>query len=61
MNVDGFAKSQKVCLFVIPAQAGIQEPQEALDPGDPVPAKPGSRGDGLEDFSRISLIFAWMG
>jgi len=30
---------------VIPAKAGIQEEQRILDPGDPVPAKAGSRGD----------------
>jgi hypothetical protein len=37
---------------VIPAKAGIQEKQAILDPGDPVPEKAGSRGDGLDDFLR---------
>jgi hypothetical protein len=30
--------------------SGIKEYRELLDPGDPVPAKAGSRGDGLEGF-----------
>ncbi len=54
------AKSRETPFSVIPAKvprqardpelaerAGIQVPQELLDPGDPVPAKAGSRGDGL--------------
>jgi hypothetical protein len=45
-------KNQKARFSVIPAEAGIQECQEVLDPGDPVPAKAGSRGDGAEDFFR---------
>jgi len=32
--------------YVIPAKAGIQVVHAFLDPGDPVPAKAGSRGDG---------------
>jgi len=35
---------------VIPAEAGIQEGQTLLDPGDPVPAKAGSLGDAFDDF-----------
>jgi hypothetical protein len=38
----------------IPAVAGIQEMQTLLDPGDPVPAKAGSGGDGLDDVFRYS-------
>jgi len=34
---------------VIPAEAGIQENQTPLGPGDPVPAKAGSRGDGSDN------------
>jgi len=43
------ARSPKTPFSVIPADAGIQEYQEVLEPGDPVPAKAGSRGDGLEN------------
>jgi hypothetical protein len=49
-KVDGLVKSQKASFSVIPAKAGIQEKQAVLDPGDPVPAKAGSRGDGFDDF-----------
>ena len=52
INIDAPVKSQKTSFSVIPAEAGIQEYRELLDPGDPVPAKAGSRGDGLEDFLR---------
>ena len=38
---------------VIPAKAGIQEQQALLDPGDPVPAKAGNRGDGFGRFLRV--------
>jgi hypothetical protein len=40
----------RIPLSVIPAEAGIQEIQAVLDPGDPVPAKAGSRGDGFNRF-----------
>ena len=56
-NTNELVKSQKQPFSVIPAKAGIQECQELLDPGDPVPAKAGSRGDGLEDFHE-SIIFS---
>jgi hypothetical protein len=39
-------------LPVIPAKAGIQGKQEVLDPGDPVPAKAGNRGDGFYECLR---------
>jgi len=50
---DGLVRSQKTPFSVIPAEAGIQEYQELLDPG----ACPGPRsgirlGDGLKDFLR---------
>jgi hypothetical protein len=48
-----FVKSPKAAFSVIPEKAGIQEQQELLDPGDPVPAKAGSRGDDFKDFSRV--------
>jgi hypothetical protein len=38
-------KNQKARFSVIPAEAGIQECQEVLDPGF-------RRGDGAEDFFR---------
>ena len=50
--LDGFVKSPKSPFSVIPAKAGIQVLRaltECLDPGDPVPAKAGNRGD---DFLR---------
>jgi len=56
-NSDGFAKSQKIRSFVIPAKAGIQEQQALLAPGDPVPAKAGSRGDAFGDFLRTHYFF----
>ncbi len=40
---DELAKSQKVPFPVIPAKAGIQGKEDALDPGF-------RRGDGFEDF-----------
>jgi hypothetical protein len=52
MEFYALVKSQETPLFVIPAKAGIQGFQEVLDPGDPVPAKAGSRGDGFGDFLR---------
>jgi hypothetical protein len=60
MNNDELVKSQEMVFPVIPANpgsgsgtgAGIQGKQTLLDPGDPVPAKAGSRGDGLDDFLR---------
>jgi len=45
-------KVKKTASRVIPAKAGIQELRLLLDPGDPVPAKAGSRGDGLNDVLR---------
>jgi hypothetical protein len=42
---------------VIPAKAGIQEQQALLAPGDPVPAKAGSRGDAFGDFLRTHYFF----
>jgi len=51
-NFDELVRSQKKHFSVIPAKAGIQDFQGLLDPGDPVPAKAGSRGDGLEGFLR---------
>ena len=47
VNIDCLLKSQEITSCVIPAKAGIQAEQELPDPGDPVPAKAGSRGDGL--------------
>jgi hypothetical protein len=44
-TLDGFAKSQKMRFYVIPAKAGIQEQQLLLDPGF-------RRGDGFDDFLR---------
>jgi len=47
-----FVRSRKTAFPVIPAEAGIQYFQivtNSLDPGDPVPAKAGNRGD---DFLR---------
>ena len=52
LNLDALAINPKTPFSVIPAEAGIQEYQELLDPGDPVPEKAGSRGDGLDDFLR---------
>jgi hypothetical protein len=50
---DQIVKSRKLRFHIfIPAKAGIQEKEGVLDPGDPVPAKAGSRGDGLEHFLR---------
>jgi hypothetical protein len=46
INVDGLVRSQKTPFSVIPAEAGIQEYQELLDPGF-------RRGDGLKDFLRV--------
>jgi hypothetical protein len=46
INVDGLVRSQKTSSSVIPAEAGIQEYQEVLDPGF-------RRGDSLEDFLRV--------
>jgi hypothetical protein len=40
-------------LYVIPAKAGIQEKLGVLDPGDPVPAKAGSRGDDQEGSCEV--------
>ena len=56
---DALVKSRKMTSPVIPAKAGIQEKQALLDPGDPVPAKAGSRGDGFSDFLR-SHQFWWV-
>ena len=58
--IDGLVRSQKTSFSVIPAEAGIQEYQEVLNPGDPVPAKAGSRGDGLEDFLRVRYDRSWL-
>jgi hypothetical protein len=44
-KIDGFVKSLKLPIFVIPAKAGIQLFQGVLDPGF-------RRGDGLFDFLR---------
>jgi len=47
-----FVRSRETAFPVIPAEAGIQYFQivtNSLDPGDPVPAKAGNRGD---DFLR---------
>jgi hypothetical protein len=44
-KIDDLVKSQKTPFSVIPAEAGIQEHQELLDPGF-------RRGDDLEDFLR---------
>jgi hypothetical protein len=43
--MDGLVKIQKTPFSVIPAEAGIRESQELLDPGF-------RRGDGLEGFLR---------
>jgi len=50
-----------VVFSVIPAKAGIQGKQELLDPGDPVPAEAGNRGDAFPSsrpfrFSNIDII-----
>jgi len=45
LNFDELVKSRKTPFFVIPAEAGIQSNQAALDPGV-------RRGDGLVDFLR---------
>jgi len=50
INCDELVKSWKMPFCVLPAEAGIQEYQELLGPGDPIPAKAGSRGDGVEGF-----------
>jgi len=47
-KLDDFVECREAAFSVIPAEAGIQECPEGLDPGDPVPAKAGSRGDGEE-------------
>jgi hypothetical protein len=44
-KVDAFVRSQETPFSVIPAEAGIQEYQELLDPGF-------RRGDGFGDFLR---------
>jgi hypothetical protein len=44
-NDDGFEKSLKLPIFVIPAKAGIQLFQDVLDPGF-------RRGDAPRDFLR---------
>ena len=44
--LDGLVRSQKTSSSVIPAEAGIQEYQEVLDPGF-------RRGDSFEDFLRV--------
>ena len=46
---DELVKSQKTPFSVIPAEAGIQEYQEFLDPGF-------RRGDGVEDFLRNQQV-----
>jgi hypothetical protein len=46
---DGFVKSLKTPVSVIPAKAGIQEKQALLDPGF-------RRGDGFDDFLRTHQI-----
>jgi len=48
INNDELVKNRKPAFYVIPAEAGIQDCQEILDPGF-------RRGDGLEDFSRIDI------
>ncbi len=50
LDFDAFLKSQESTFPVIPAEAGIQEKQALLDPGDPVTAKAGSRGDDFDGF-----------
>jgi hypothetical protein len=50
LTLNKFVINRKTPFSVIPAEAGIQEYQELLDPGDPVPAKAGSRGDGPGTF-----------
>jgi hypothetical protein len=45
VNIDELVKTQETLSPVIPAEAGIQEYQELLDPGF-------RRGDALEDFLR---------
>jgi len=49
VKVDGLVRSQKTSSSVIPAEAGIQEYQEVLDPGF-------RRGDGFDDFLRSHQI-----
>jgi len=49
---DALVRSLKTSFSVIPAEAGIQEHQELLDPGF-------RRGDGLEDFSRGCQISSY--
>jgi hypothetical protein len=51
--IDGLVRSQKTSFSVIPAEAGIQEYQEVLDPGF-------RRGDGLEDFLRVRYDRSWL-
>ena len=48
-NLDGPVKSQKSSVFVIPANAGIQDYQAFMDPRF-------RGGDGLGDFLRIHQI-----
>jgi hypothetical protein len=52
-KLDAFGKSPQSRFSGIPAKAGIQELPAVLDPGDPVPAKAGSRGDGFGEFLRM--------
>jgi hypothetical protein len=52
LNIDAFVRSRRTPFAVIPAKAGIQfihRLTKHLDPGAPVPAKAGNRGD---DFLR---------
>jgi hypothetical protein len=48
-KIDELVKSPKTPFSVIPAEAGIQEYQEVLDPGF-------RRGDGFNDFLRSRQI-----
>jgi hypothetical protein len=54
---DGLARIPKATHPVIPAKAGIQGYQRILNPGDPVLAKAGSRGDGVKAFLRTHQVF----
>ena len=58
-KVHAFVKSPITSFLVIPAKAGIQVLRaltECLDPGDPVPAKAGNRGDDFLRTHQCSMI-----
>ena len=52
-NLYEFVKSQKPSVFVIPANAGIQDNEVSMDPRSPIGVEDKLRGgDGLGDFLR---------